>query len=521
MKNIISKMIIITVYLFVISCEEDSLEDTRELFFKPVNPSSQPSELSRILKIEGANITGDIPESNSANSPQLLIVQERASITPDNELFLPFTFKSEADIERMYLLVQGADNYWNVPIDPGENQGYVLDVGIPNNVADGSFSLNYKLEDSRGSIGNQKNIDVQVVSYQNGCDDGSYPLVEGNDGLSVRSYLFGDQPGTIRVFYETFSVPDRVDIRYGDQWFGVTGEPLNGKTPPIKLCNDVTAGDGFLGTTGIVEIPYDPSYSKRIDIYISGCLQGGTAWNFQVTCPDVEEEEEEEEGFEGLPDCPCNYSDFSDGEETTAPAGTWLKCDEASQTYHFGATSEARWVPDELGAAGQQCTYDSKGSLITGGIAAGSPDLVSPRACGYLDGIFSPTSWIYANEHKKKDVIPWNTKSCLYYLSNWPANGGNCGNPNIISGIDHMHILVDGMTCKQITALLNGATNSNSLSEELKSYLLGNSRMSYSQEQLVGWLTDWKASQSCNNSGNSDVSDLCSVIDEAIANLKD
>jgi hypothetical protein len=44
-------------------------------------------------------------------------------------------------------------------------------------------------------------------------------------------------------------------------------------------------------------------------------------------------------------------------------SNTWgtlprLDCGEANQDYHYGATYEVRWVPEDNDEPGQQCTYD-------------------------------------------------------------------------------------------------------------------------------------------------------------------
>lgn len=75
-----------------------------------------------------------------------------------------------------------------------------------------------------------------------------------------------------------------------------------------------------------------------------------------------------------LTPCPCTYSDAVSRGKTSSPypKGEW-KDFKVLQTFHYGASKEVRWTPDELNKPGQQCTYDNQGNLITSGIAAGSP----------------------------------------------------------------------------------------------------------------------------------------------------
>ena len=115
---------------------------------------------------------------------------------------------------------------------------------------------------------------------------------------------------------------------------------------------------------------------------------------------------------EALPDCPC----------TEAQAKASPKYEEASiglKTYHPGAQSAYRsaepvtYQHSALGEmhAGQQCTYDSHGNLITSGSGAGTPDSVSPE--------FS------SRGHFLKDVATHNALGDREYNQTWTPNQGN------------------------------------------------------------------------------------------------
>lgn len=77
---------------------------------------------------------------------------------------------------------------------------------------------------------------------------------------------------------------------------------------------------------------------------------------------------------EDLPDCPCSWKSIPLGKpsrDKKGRTGTWEE-NTPWQIFHPGAEREARWIPD-IGGHGQQCTY-ARGQLITGGLAAGTPD---------------------------------------------------------------------------------------------------------------------------------------------------
>lgn len=223
--------------------------------------------------------------------------------------------------------------------------------------------------------------------------------------------------------------------------------------------------------------------------------------------------------YTALPDCPCKYSDAQRLSTTLCPAGSWSDCGLANQSFHYGATYEVRWFPSVIGNPGQQCTYDINGNLITGGLAAGSPDKVSPLDCS------SVTSRTI--DHYCSDVLPWgdltylgicsNTASvpCWQYLREWPANNALACSSNIVNGIDHMRVMIGNMTCEEATILITSAKeNSNSAVDiDLRNYIIG-VPTTLTNLQLKNKLQSWKNNITCilNTS-------LCSVLTKAINNL--
>lgn len=160
--------------------------------------------------------------------------------------------------------------------------------------------------------------------------------------------------------------------------------------------------------------------------------------------------------FADLPNCPCKYKDKQEGE--TEKEGKWGKDDKIDVTFgvfHYGAVSEMRWFPNKTNAPGQQCTYDKEGNLITSGIAAGSPDLVSPG------GFFGDISAGIPATHNDYDVVTWKSIDCEQYLKKWAANNGNKCPSKPVNDILHQAILpkVKGMTCEQITSFLQAIDN--------------------------------------------------------------
>ncbi|MEM7656108.1 MAG: hypothetical protein AAF399_08270 [Bacteroidota bacterium] len=511
----------------VVGCEEP-MEDDRRAYVKPLDPFSQRSELSRALEIVGQNKAGDLPVRTPSGNLQVISFQPSASVTSDNILFIPLVFESLQPVVGAYLQVGEADNHWEMSITTGDN-AHTLQVGIPNNVLEGNFDLDIQLFDQGGNVSERQNLQVSVTSLVSECQFDRFPRVEGTDGITVRSYyLEGDAPVEVWVEYYMYTVPDRIDVRYGNRWIGSSGTILQeGEAPIFKRCSEVSPGDGFTGGGNIIRFTFDPAISRKLDVYVSGCLDGGTRWYFDVSCPQGQSPAPIEEWYDRLPDCPCTYEEITDGERTESPAGYWSDCEDASQAFHYGATHEVRWIPDAEDGAGQQCTYDADGRLITSGIAAGSPDLYSPGSCGFIDWVdegAANSPLCFASAHCVADVRPWlygnnSTVPCIVYLRGWPANRDLCWSNNPVNDITHMLNLVGTMSCEEVTWLFEAVDDpNNQANPQLVQYIHGLSGGGNpSPETLIQWLSTVSQNLACEP---DDGGDHCRAVQRAIINLK-
>ena len=115
-----------------------------------------------------------------------------------------------------------------------------------------------------------------------------------------------------------------------------------------------------------------------------------------------------------LPDCPCQLRPNGRlSEDWSEDANPNL------QSYHPGARKSFRSVANFQSIPGtehrQQCCYDSAGSLITSGAAAGTPDV-----------------WASFGNHISTDVDTFNSMGWQTYTQYWiPNNGNNC-NQNVV-----------------------------------------------------------------------------------------
>jgi len=117
-----------------------------------------------------------------------------------------------------------------------------------------------------------------------------------------------------------------------------------------------------------------------------------------------------------LPNCQCT--------EPSGDPANWVRDSNPDlQSYHPGASSSYRSTSAATGGSrhGQQCTYDGAGQLITGGAAAGTPDVYSP-------------SWGALNipYHVVYDVKTWKELGWATYTKYWrPNNGNSCASNTV------------------------------------------------------------------------------------------
>lgn len=267
--------------LFVVACKKDI-----EL---PIDPDTDKNELSEALLLKGSRKKGEAPSSTGSGAGIFNHVPT-ASVTPDNIVFIPFVHSAGSAIRGVYLQVVGADSYWDVPVPADPNNIGIVALGLPDNVIDGVFEVQYAVYDQSGNIGQPVLMNITVNLPVVFCEQNisSFDWVEGNDGITNVTYELGDTPGWVTIEFDTYTVPDRLDLRYGSQWIRSTGDLLDNADPrpPLKPCDQVVAGDGFLGQHNYFTFYYDPNVSRKVSIYVSGCMDGGTRWQFRIVdCP--------------------------------------------------------------------------------------------------------------------------------------------------------------------------------------------------------------------------------------------
>lgn len=246
-----------------------------------VDPSDADA-LTGVLVIPGSQNVGGQPPAPSTDSdaPNVFGNQTSATVVSDNTLYLPFNFESVQGYGGCYVQVNGATSYFDIPDGTSTQDGLlVVPVGIPASVQEGDFCLTYCIYDNSGRVSNLLTTCVTVGPIQE-CP----AFTSGSDGLTIATYDLGDSPGTATISYDMYSIQDRIDVFYNDQWIGGSGSSLGSSSfPPVSSCGD--GQNGYVSGTGTIDVNYNPSTSRTVTVYMSGCIGGGTAWDLGVSCP--------------------------------------------------------------------------------------------------------------------------------------------------------------------------------------------------------------------------------------------
>ena len=283
MKKIVALTSVLTLAVFLFSAQIGCKKSSSPSPTVDSIAASDASKLQAVLIIPGATgKTGTFPTPSTVNAPVISANQSSASISPSYQLMLPFYYSSSNGIAKIIVQVYGATGYLEVTgFSSTSNTGtVVLPITIPGKVKYGNFQLVYVIIDNGGNISNVLTTDV-VLTAPVTC---ATATVNGAEGLTFTTIdMTGKSSATLSLTYDTYSVPDRIDVYQNGTWLTGTGTNPNSTIPP--QCDCSTPLPGFIGATGTLTFQYDAGKSKNITVVVSGCLGGGTAWTWTMNCP--------------------------------------------------------------------------------------------------------------------------------------------------------------------------------------------------------------------------------------------
>jgi hypothetical protein len=258
-----------------------------------INPKDA-NALTTALIIENKQLfKGDLPPYQKLpNNDSIFIggIQNTIEVSAGGEIIIPFNYNFHAGsgytCTNYYIQVDGADSTIRIPQSGGFPPSGTRSqkIRIPSRISFGTFCFKFSTQwvNSDGSgYGQSPPVDICVnISAPKTCGQ----TITGNEGLTFTTLELGNTAGQVSINYDTYSIPDRLDIYYNKQWVaGTASDP--GPVPPQKNCSNVVPGDGFVGTASTLSFPYDPKISKNVTVVVSGCLGSSTAWRYTINCP--------------------------------------------------------------------------------------------------------------------------------------------------------------------------------------------------------------------------------------------
>lgn len=241
------------------------------------------NELSKVLKFgNSSTVSGTLPTTASTNTVQITFDPTMSVSTGGATTYIPLVFSGTENVLKAFIMVQGATiHYFSYSIPTPIANGIVyVPMTVPKSVNSGSFKLEILLVGAGNKIVGSKKL-VVPVKVGKGITCADNKTINGNDGITQTLHVLDGKAGNVTIDWETYSVPDRIDVFLDGQWVAGTGSTI---APPPPLCDCSNPLPGFVGDDGTFTIPVTSS-NRNIEVYVSGCLGGGTAWTYTFNCP--------------------------------------------------------------------------------------------------------------------------------------------------------------------------------------------------------------------------------------------
>lgn len=265
--------------LFVVTTLQGCQDGTGVAPAVTVDPYD-PNALSKVIVFPANTVaSGTLPQAS--NPTTTILNNPSVSMTSGgSQVYIPIQYSGSTPISNVYIQVSGANTYFKIPVSGGVSNGMVyIPMSLPDNVLQGDFTLLIVLVGSNGSIVASKTLTVPVdITLPLDCGDG---YVSGSSGITQTEHKLNGQAGTVNMIYDTYSLPDRIDVYVDGIWVAGTGSSI-APPPPLSTCSNPLAG--FVGKSGTFSFKVTAG-SKRVQTYVSGCTGSSTAWNYELTCP--------------------------------------------------------------------------------------------------------------------------------------------------------------------------------------------------------------------------------------------
>ncbi len=274
-SNLIIPTILLVLLSFFSSCD-GILNDTNF----GVTPETQVdmTNLSLRLGKEGIYIEETMP-STSGSGVSVNGYPQTVQVSAGVLLFFNYSTNDNDNICSMNMQIEGSRGYWNSPVERDAVSGQLYArVLIPNIIKAGDFRIAFSVEDCNGKVSPLNFVNTMIAEPLQ-CNTG----FSGSVGVTVLSAYLGNKAGMASIDFEHYSIPDKIDIRYNNQWVASTrGTVL--ATNEVPNCSIYSTAAGFVSGSGSLFFNYNPNLSSVVEIYVTGC-DNSTAWNIDINCP--------------------------------------------------------------------------------------------------------------------------------------------------------------------------------------------------------------------------------------------
>lgn len=241
-----------------------------------IEPASQADMTNLSLNMDGKLFKGNMPSpTGGVGGIAIVKYPDAVQVSAGVELYIPVEVSDT--ICAIYLQVEGASSYWKVnPTIDYANNLAILKVFVPNFVNNGNFHFVYAVGDCSGKVSSYVTTNT-IVTAPLACGD----AVSGSYGITINHFDLGEKSGVVHVTYDMYSIPDRIDLRWHNNWIASSGTLLSNTSygPNYGLYPD-----GFVSGTNTLSFNYDPSKGHDLYVYVTG-NNPSTAWDVSVDCP--------------------------------------------------------------------------------------------------------------------------------------------------------------------------------------------------------------------------------------------
>lgn len=268
MKNLMY-FFLLAAFAFLYSCDKDPV--TPQL----INPSD-PNAISEVLIMPSGSQQNNgtpPPPSNSSSAP--VVINPAPDLNSSNGSTAPLNFdysNVNGNLGGCYVQVDGAGNYFNVPYSnssSGNSGNLQLPLGIPTNVDQGEFCVNFCVYDANGNVSNIVSSCVNVLRLGTGALQVSLSWNNASD-----QDLYVIDPNGEEISYSTFASSSGGELDRDD---------LDGYGPENIFWND-NAPDGtyqvkvndFSGTSEATLIYVTVSGNGQSRSFSSSTINGNT-----------------------------------------------------------------------------------------------------------------------------------------------------------------------------------------------------------------------------------------------------